>query len=167
MKTAVILALMVFLVPPQRQTVNGEEEKDARKRYETIAEAIHEVASADVTLTQYLIVVARHESAFKRSVHVGKERGDDGQAWGLFQELVGREPTKRVRGMPYRARDLVGVNAAATRRAVTVAAARLGPAIRSCKGNAACVFRRYGGVRSKDDPRIRARVSTLRRIRGK
>jgi hypothetical protein len=168
---ALILSLMVLLVPPGHQKHNAEPAEAAKARYEVIATAIAAEAGEDVRLARFLLTVARHESTFRRDVHSGKVRGDGGRSWSLFQIMVSREPTQRLRGLRYRARDIVGTSPAATRRAADAAAHYLRPIIARCQGAARCVFLAYGGVsqtmgkRSEVKRRIDARVATYERLR--
>lgn len=162
MKAAIILALMCFLVPPERQRHNGEEADAARGRYQVIARAIASVAESR-TEALYLVTVARHESSFAEPVHSGEVRGDDGRSHGLFQELCGRGDMAECPGGEL-AKDIQGTGEVATARA-TASALRL---LRRAVGKGASpadVFARYGGVRDRDDPRIRARVATFQRLR--
>lgn len=171
MTVKLILLLIALLVPPKHQTHNGEAEADARARYGVIADAIAHESSGDVRLAAFLMAVARHESTFRKDIHEGSKRGDGGHSWSLYQLNCGPRSDAVVPGTKYRARDIVGVELAPTRRATHAAAVHLRKAIEVCKGEPLCVFKRYGGVSrtmAKDDKvraRLQARVKTYRRIR--
>lgn len=163
MKT-LVLALICLLVPPANQKHNGEDEDAASARYAVIADAVADESGADRRLAAFLLTVARHESAFVRTVHTGKRRGDRGRSWGLFQIMCGLRADSVVPATEYRAREIVGVNAASTRRAVDAAAVHLRKHIKRCKGQPTCVFKSYGGVSRTGDKRIVARVNTYHRL---
>lgn len=161
-----ILALMILLVPPHFQA-DGEEQ--ARERYATIAESIAAL-SDDTDLTRYLLTIAKHESDFRRDIHSGDLRGDEGRSWGLFQILCGRDPDAEVPGdSGLRARHIVGTSKVQTANAVYAAITLLRPIIARCRAKPLCVFRTYGGVRGKGDrkteERINARVATFERLK--
>lgn len=167
---ALLLAIMVLLIPPHYQTYNDEAEADARARYEVIAHAVAAEAGDDVMLARFMLTVATHESDYKRNIHSGKYRGDQGRSWSLFQILCGRSPSSDVPGTNYTASEIVGVDLASTERAAHAAGYHLRIAIRVCGGQPTCVFRRYGGVSKKNETpeiikRIAARVATYWRIR--
>lgn len=166
MKTGLILALMLKLIPAHYQTVVSDEtEKEAVNRYGMIAEAINGVSKGDAVLARYLLTVFRHESSFNRSVHTGDVRGDAGRSWCLGQIMIGTNPRSTSRFTAYPAKKLVGADLASTTRCARTAAAYLRWARRRCKNdNPSCVFRAYGSVRSAKDKRIVARVSTYNRI---
>jgi hypothetical protein len=172
MKTILILSILAILVPPKaHKHGTGESEADARARYEVIATAIEAEAVDDVSLASFLMAVARHESTLRRDIHSGKARGDGGHSWSLYQLNCGPRSDAVVPGTKYRAREIVGVDLASTKRATHAAAVHLRKAIRACKGGPLCVFKRYGGVSrtmakdSKVKARLEARVKTYRRIR--
>lgn len=168
MKIATVLALIVLLVPPAHQKHNGESEADARARYGVIAKAIAVEAGSDETLGLFMLSVARHESTFTRKVHTGKTRGDGGRSWSLFQIMCGKRADSVVPGTRYRARQIVGTDYAATRRATRAVGVHLRKAIKACGGQPMCVFKRYGGVSQTEDPKVKARlevrVKTYRRL---
>lgn len=170
MTAKLLLLLIALLVPPKHQTHNGETEEAARARYDVIAQAIHSVAGEDHVLAAFLVTVARHESTFRRDIHSGEVRGDGGWSWSLYQLNLGPRSDSVVPGTKWRARDIVGVELAPTRRATHSAAIHLRKAIKVCHGEPLCVFKRYGGVSktmAKDKKvaeRLRARVKTYRRV---
>jgi len=152
MKTLIILALMIGLVPPKYQK---EGEELARVRYQVIAAAISAEAKGDIRLARFLITVAKHESSFRLDIHSGKKRGAAGEA-GLFQVMVGKDG--KILRHKYTAKQVIGVSPEATARAVEVAAVYLRPIIVGCYGAPLCVFKRYGGI-----PRDRLTQGELRR----
>ena len=158
---------MTLLIPPSFQP---ETETDARTRYAVIASAIASEAGTDARLARFMITVAKHESSFARNVHAGERRGDGGRSWGLFQIMCGRHPTGIVPGTSYRARDIVGIDTAATQRAASAVAFHLRKGIKACSGAPMCVFKRYGGVSQTVTPkqrkRLEARVATYWRLVG-
>ena len=162
-----ILLLLLSLVPVKAQEkYQGEPAAEARARYEVIARAIQDETRGDIRLAKFLLTVGKHESSFSRRVHSGKKKGDGGRSWGLFQIMCGHAPISRVPATKYAASDIVGVDYKSTRRAVDAAAGYLRFAIRKCKGDPGCVFRRYGGISKTHDPKIKkliaARVRTYR-----
>jgi hypothetical protein len=162
---AAIVALICALVPAARQSHNGESEADALDRYATIARAVAATSTSDVRAL-YLLTVFRHESSFRRDVHAGEKRGDDGRSWCLGQIMIGRGKTRLVPNRKERAAELVGVDIEATTTCARVATAYLDRAIRACGvERPACVMAYYGGVTSEDDQRIHARVKTFQRLR--
>ena len=169
MKSAILLALMISLVSPANQKHNGESEADAKARYAVIADAIAREAEDDPRLALLLLVVARYESTFARSVHVGKVKGDQGRSWGLFQIMCGKRSKAGVPGTEYRAEEIVGVDELSTYRAVHAAAVHLRRHLATCKGNARCVFMNYGGVSKTAGAtaidRIEVRALTYHRLR--
>lgn len=168
MRSALILSLVCWLVPAEHQTHNDETVDHAVERYATIADAVHEVAGADERLVLFMLTVGKHESHFRRVIHSGAERGDHGRSWGMFQKWIGRSRDARIPGTPYRARDIVGVDADSTRRAVEVAAADLAPCIERAGGRPMGVFKCYGGVGAHPDEvtlkRLQARVATFNKL---
>jgi len=167
MKT--ILLLMLSLVPVKAQEkYQGEPAAEARARYEVIARAIKDEVKGDMRLAKFLLTVGKHESSFSRKIHSGKKKGDGGRSWGLFQIMCGRYPVSKVPATKYQARDIVGVDYKSTRAAVDAAAGYLRFGIRKCKGDPACVFRRYGGISKTHNPKIKklidARVRTYRKL---
>ena len=173
MHPIIIYALMTWLVPLTAHKHHSESLDDASDRYATIAMAIANEARDDETLALYLITIARHESAFTRTVHDGTTRGDGGRSWGLFQIMIGLEPSKLLplsrNPDRYRAFHIVGTGSQATRRAVRSAAHILRPMIAVCGARPRCVFIRYGGVRAplrgRARPLVLARVATFARLR--
>lgn len=164
-----LLSLMVSLVPPSNHKYGGENESDARERYETIATAISDISGDDVRLAKFLLTIARHESTFRKDVHSGENKGDQGRSWGLYQIMCGRKSTNEVPGTSgkYLARDIVGTDWKRTYQATDAAAIVLRPIIERCSGNARCVFMAYGGVSKTNIEtdvrrRINARVRTYR-----
>ncbi len=167
-----LLALMTMLIPPSKQAYNGEAEADAEARYEVISEAIAFEAGIDKRLAHFMLTVATAESHYNHKIHSGKERGDQGRSWSLFQILCGRSPDSEVPGTSFTASQIVGLDLGSTKRAAHAGAFHLRWAIRSCRGKPACVFRRYGGVTKKNETpevleRIAERVATYRWIRKK
>jgi len=164
MKTTLIMALLVLLVPPTKHA--NETAAEVGARYGVIAIAIADETVDDRRLALFMLAIARHESGFSRDVHNGRRRGDKGRSWGLFQILVGRHADGLVPGTEYRAHEIVGVDAASTRRSVDAAATWLRPMITKCHGAPLCVFTRYGGVGRNPPPevlaRLDARVATFR-----
>ncbi len=167
MKTLIILALMIGLVPPKYQK---EGEELARVRYQVIAAAISIESSEDRTLALFMITVARHESSFRLDIHSGSKRGAAGEA-GLFQVMVENDPPHRVIGHTYTATEIMGTDLKSTRRAAEVAAAFLAPRIDKCNAEPLCVFASYGGVSRSSGgvvgKRLAARVATYERLRSK
>ena len=177
MKAAFILGLMVLLVPPKRQEINGEKEADAKERYSVIAQAIADESKGDHDVARFLTTVVRHESSFARSVHLGSKKGDGGKSWCLAQINIGTNPKAKTLFTWYEARSLVGTEYPATRRCVHTAAEFIRMAMRMCKDKprqsaerVRCVFLRYGGV-SKEAARlpwvrevIDARMATYGRL---
>lgn len=153
-----ILVLISMLVPAKAQVRHGETEVDAKKRYAVIAEAVAGEAAGDIRLAHFLLTVAKHESSFTRAVHSGKKKGDGLRSWGLYQIMCGKSRNAVVPATQYRAHEIVGVDLAATKRATDAAAGYLRFAIRKCKGEPACVFRRYGGVSQTYSPKVKARI---------
>jgi hypothetical protein len=136
---------------------------DAIDRYSTIATAIADEAGVDDVLARYLITVARHESSYRLDVMNCATLGDEGRSFGTFQILTG---AGRARFTGYRGPELCGVDLSATARATATAAAYLRFALQRCGGDRpSCVFSVYGGVTTKADPRIVARVGTWFRLR--
>lgn len=168
MKAALVLTLITLLVPAKHQKHNDETEKAATTRYERIAEAISTESNDDKTLALFLLTVARHESTFRKDIHSGKQRGDAGHSWGLYQIRCGKDRNAFVPGTKYRAHQIVGIDLAATKRATHAAAIWLRPFIKKCKGNPMCVFKSYAGLSKTEDPkvktRLKARVKTYRRL---
>jgi hypothetical protein len=171
MKAATIAALIALLIPPANHKPAGETEDDARARYAVIAEAVHDVAGDDERLVLFLLTVARHESTFRRKVHSGATRGDNGFAWSLFQLNIGsRKTSTKIPRTEYTLGEIVGVDLASTKRATIAASTYLRPAIKRCKGAPRCVFANYGGL-SKSEARkpervkqLDVRVATYRRL---
>jgi hypothetical protein len=134
-----------------------------------IARSIDSEAKQDHTLALYLLTIARHESSYTRTVHIGHTRGDNGRSWGIYQMMCGARADAKVPGTDYTARDIVGVDSESTDRATEVAALWLRGIISRCKGSSDCVFRAYGGVsKTATGPvadRIRARVATFNKLR--
>lgn len=166
-----LIALMLWLVPADHHKFQPEDPADVVARYTVIAHAIADEVGEDRRLALYLLTVARHESTFARSVHAGERRGDDGRSWGLFQIMVGRRASYRIKDHPkeWRARDIVGLSHEATARSVWTAAWVLRDRIEGCEGQPTCTFKAYGGVRSgpmrgETKRRILARVDTYRRL---
>jgi len=80
-----------------------------------------------------------------------------------------RYPASRVPGTPYKAGQIVGTDAASTRRAAHAAAIHMRSHIKICKGAPMCVFRRYGGIGNrkvgpKTQERLDMRVTTFKRL---
>jgi hypothetical protein len=156
-----ILSAMLALVPVEHQI--AEPMYDAIDRYSTIATAIANEAGGDDVLARYLLAVARHESSYREDVHSCATLGDEGRSVSAFQILVGEG---RALFTGYRRAELCGVDLPATARATATAGAYLRFALQRCGGDRpVCVFSVYGGVTTKADPRIVARVATLFRLR--
>ena len=168
----------------RRAWVRPETPGEGLARYRTIAEAVATIvaevdagaagapawpAGRGAELGRYLVTVAYHESGFREDVHSGigrHARGDAGRSWCLVQRLLGASGRERTsRG--WRARELVGCDAAATRRCLLTGADVLASARLRCgaeRGTAYCVLAAYGGVWWSRDPRIRARAATLGKL---
>ena len=167
MKAVIILTLIMFLVPSVNQKYNGEAEDEAKIRYATIAKAIAD-ETQNKQLALFLLTVARHESSFRKDIHTGKVRGDQGRSWGLFQILCGRKANARVPGTKYKAKQIVGDDYDSTRRATHATGYHLRRIIKRCHGKPMCVFKGYGGVgknvSKKTQKRLNARVRTYERL---
>lgn len=168
---AVILALLCSLIAPKNQ--QGETLDEARARYETIAEAITWASDDSRTVALYLVTIARYESAFWRNVHEGSLGGDcdhdeEGKpimatckSWCAVQ--INFDKRKHAPLTGYTREQLVGLDAASTRRCFETGAAFVRYALKRCGDRPACVFATYGGV-SSTDPRLASRVKTYRRL---
>lgn len=146
--------------------VRYEQPAEQAERLRVIAEAIAEHPD----LAPWLLTVSYHESgAWRRDVHagVGKwSRGDGGDSWGLYQFLLGGSRRSKAFDTGLVAGDIVGTDALSTKAATDLAADLLGPAVRACRGEASCVFGKYGGVaHPMRHPGIRARVATMKKVR--
>jgi hypothetical protein len=171
MKAAIIFLLMMFLIPADKQTNHGETETQAKDRYAVIARAITDEAQDDKQLTLFLLTIAKHESSFRKDIHSGKVKGDQGRSWGLFQMLCGRSPNAKVPGTKYKAKDIVGVDYKSTRQAANATGFHIRKFIKRCNGRPMCVFKIYGGVGKNPKPktlkRLQARVRTYRLLQQK
>ena len=177
MKATLILTLMTMLVPPKAQTHNGETETAARDRYGVIADAIQDDDDDDL-MTLLLVTTARHESAFVRSVHSGKRRGDKtkkapkGRSWSIYQFMCGPRSSCKIPKTDYTAKDVVGVDLESTERASDAARIHLGFYIKRCAGQVWCIMRNYigapkGKLSKKNLKVVRARVATFYRLKAK
>lgn len=130
-------------------------------------------------LARALVVVAYHESGFREDVHAGLSafdgqdtaRGDGSRSWCLIQRQLGlsANATSRYPHPRWAAGELVGTNAAATRRCLIVGADVLASAQDRCRRqydpSPACLIANYGGGGvTKNDKRVRGRVATLQRV---
>jgi hypothetical protein len=141
-------------------------------RYWTIAQAIAEHAGSDDALARLAIATTYHESGWRRDVHAGegpRSRGDGGESWCVGQIRTGRHPMSRVPRSELRARDLVGVDAAATGRCIGVAVGFLRALQRGCGRQAHCVFSYYVGLQgtSYTNRHVQWRVRTYARLHRK
>lgn len=169
LEAGAIAEMMAELVPPATQKHSGESEADAKKRYGMIATSIEKAAGGDRTLALFLIVTARHESTFSIRVHSGEKRGDGGASWGLFQINCGKSKTAKCPLIPYRANEIVGLEAPATERSADAGARHLKAHMPGCRNDPYCVWKAYvGAPRGPMSPRIKAlvhpRVTTYFRL---
>jgi len=171
LQAATIAALIALLTPPANHKPAGEEPDDVRARYAVIAEAVHGEAGDDTSLALFLLTVAKHESTFRRDVHSGAMRGDNGFAWSLFQLNIGsRKTTTKIPQTDFTLGEIVGVDDASTKRATKAASVYLRPAIKRCNGAPRCVFMNYGGLSKKESRKpsrakqLDARVATYHRL---
>lgn len=169
MKAAILLILMMFLIPAEKQ--KHETETESKDRYATIAKAISDESQSDKQLSLFLLTIARHESSFSKAIHSGKRRGDQGRSWGLYQMLCGRSKFAKVPGTKYKAKDIVGIDYKSTRRATYATAFHIRKIIKRCGGRPMCVFKVYGGVgkktNKKTQKRLEARVRTFHLLKRK
>lgn len=120
-------------------------------------------------LAELVSTVIFHESGFRRDVHsgVGKwAKGDQGRSRCLGQLMTVRGAAlELVEARGWKPKDLLGVDAAATRRCLVVVADGL---IRVHKASPWATFAAYGGVSAgapaATKKRLRARVATLQRM---
>lgn len=147
------------------------------ERYWTIAQAISKHAPTDA-VAEFLIVITRHESGWRRDVHAGEnhlpfrkstKHEDAGMSWSLGQVMVGKRPTIKI---PWRGWEdvpivnLVGVDEAATNRCLDMVEDRVTSIVKHCgrRGQAvtaSCVFVGYAGTSISAEHRlIRARRAT-------
>jgi hypothetical protein len=111
-----------------------ESRMEALARWATIARAIELVAlqppaawrGSPLQLTRALVTIARHESAYWRSVHDGSLRGEAGEAC-----LVQVHP-EAARALDVELEELVGLSKDATTRCLRAGAALLGRARNQC-----------------------------------
>lgn len=150
------------------------------RRYALIARAAEQVLgegkwkSDRGLLLRLLVTVAFHESGFRRDVHSGVGSASRGDCRWTFK---GGKKHKRIPGScrshclvqmlyganvnhKYLSRQIVGTDMASTKRCLEMGLLALDHHAPRCKGNAACAFAAYGGVRSAKDPRIQARAGT-------
>ena len=173
-----ILLMILALLPQPSKT------PEELPRLETIARAI-ELETKDAELRRYAVAVFFHESTFDRRVHSGQIKGDcrwtggkigkgtripgtcRSSCLGQILLMKGQRTPKPDR---FRAKDLVGVDLAATRRCARVSVLVLERARKACGGKYArpsCIFAHYGGIRFVGENRfIRARVGTFWRLAG-
>ncbi len=125
-------------------------------------------------LARYLVAVAYHESGFRRDVQsgVGKwSKGDRGKSHCLAQILLDKSGRRKKTARGYTGKQLTGIDKESTMRCLVtmvdylshsrnVSTSPYGPTQRG----PTAVFMGYGGVTNARDPRIRARVSTYRKL---
>lgn len=180
-----------FVIDMQWQRVETYDE--GVHRYALIARSMEEVLrEGEWTFPvgqswRYLLVIALHESGFRRDVHSGlgsKALGDckyrkiakgkevlipgSCRSYGLFQALFSDPASTKLFG--YRPKELVGVSEEATKRSVEVALKHLERAYARCARGGhrpfeACIFATYGGV-ALSYPGITTRVKTYNRAQG-
>lgn len=174
---------VVFNQPLQRWQ-RPETFGEGLSRYTMIARAIQETTGGG-ELADYMTVIVRHESGFRRDVHEGSNHKpfrrttkleDSGRSWCLGQVMIARSPSTIVpihEHKDWTARELVGVTPAATTRCLTVVATRLRKIARRCsRGGSrpiapACMFLGYAGTDIKPThPFIRARLASFAKLSG-
>lgn len=121
-----------------------ETEAEGMERWATIAVSVERVAvtpppewvwrgaAGELQLTRALVTIARHESAFWRSVQEGRLRGTRGEVC-LIQAMPAT-----ARAFGYDPESLVGIDAEATERCFRVGAAILGNMRRKAERTAHC-----------------------------
>lgn len=121
-----------------------ETEPEALERWATIAVAVEAVAKrppvewrwggavGELQLTRALVTIARHESAFWRSVHEGRLRGAQGEV--CLEQIQ----TKTAWAFGYDPETLVGVDRESTERCLRVGAIVLAKARDAAERKAGC-----------------------------
>lgn len=161
---------------PRKAWLRTETWREGLPRFWMIAQAIHKWTAGEAALAKILVVTSFHESGgWWTMTHGGfchrpwQRRckwEDAGKAWGLWQVLLTRHPGSKVPGVKnLRAKDLVGITPANTRRAAWLATRTFRAILKRCKGHVApCVWVAYGGNVNAKDARIRARVASWQKL---